>query len=660
MSTRKGKRQLDPVMWQPSIKRQENANITGFMARVRESYGVNVTGYENLYRWSIAEPAAFWDLMWRFAGIIASEKGRQIVANADKMPGARWFPEARLNYAENLLLKSHEDQCAIIFHGENGESQCLSYGELYRCVSQLAQALHHDGVKPGDRVAGILPNRPESIIAMLATTSLGAIWSSCSPDFGVAGIVDRFSQIGPKVLFIGDGYFFNGKTFDRSNQIAPLLQAMPSIERLVLTPVISSFDGANENQVTLWQDYLAGFPNDRPMVFAQLPFDAPLFILYSSGTTGPPKCIVHGIGGTLIQHLKEHRLHTDIHAGDRLFYYTTCGWMMWNWLVSGLASGATLVIYDGSPLYPKADFLFDLIDAYRINIFGISAKYIDALKKAAVAPRTTHNLASLRTILSTGSPLAPASFDFVYDSIKSDVCLSSISGGTDIISCFVLGCPILPVRRGEIQCRGLAMKVEVYDEKGQPLQGEKGELVCTAPFPSMPVGFWNDPEQRQYHAAYFEKFPGVWSHGDYVALTDQGGMIIYGRSDAVLNPGGVRIGTAEIYRQVEQIDEVLESLVVGQDYDGDCRLILFVVLRPGLQLNDQLIAAIKQHIRTNASPRHVPALILQVTDIPRTKNGKIVELAVRDIIHGRPIKNQQALANPEALEQFRRLVPLLQ
>ncbi|WP_040591266.1 acetoacetate--CoA ligase [Methylobacter marinus] len=650
---------MNPVIWRPSVKRQEKANISRFMEKVRECRDVNVTDYEELYRWSITEPAAFWDLMWQFAGIIATCKGTQIVADADKMPGTKWFPEARLNYAENLLLKGHENQCAIIFRGENGESQHISYGELYRHVSQLAQALRNDGVILGDRVAGVLPNRPESIIAMLATTSLGAVWSSCSPDFGVAGIVDRFSQITPKVLFVGDGYFFNGKTFDRTSQIAPLLQTMPSVERLVLIPVINSFDGANENQVTLWQDYIDGFPDNQPIAFAQMPFDAPLFILYSSGTTGPPKCIVHGVGGTLIQHLKEHRLHTDIHAGDCLFYYTTCGWMMWNWLVSGLASGATLVIYDGSPLYPSADSLFDLIDAYRINFFGVSAKYIHALKKAAITPKDTHSLASLSTILSTGSPLAPDSFDFVYESIKSDVCLSSISGGTDIISCFVLGCPILPVRRGEIQCRGLGMKVEVYDDKARSVTGEKGELVCTAPFPSMPVGFWNDPRQRQYHAAYFEKFPGAWSHGDYVALTDQGGMIMYGRSDAVLNPGGVRIGTAEIYRQVEQIDEVLESLIVGQDHDGDCRLILFVVLRPGLQLSDQLIAAIKQHIRQNASPRHVPALILQVTDIPRTKNGKIVELAVRDIIHSRPVRNQQTLANPEALEQFRQFLPLL-
>jgi len=651
---------LNPIMWQPSIEKQEKANITGFMARVRESLGIDVSDYESLYRWSITDTAAFWDLMWQFAGIIATHKGTQIVADADKMPGARWFPEARLNYAENLLLKGHENQCAIISHGENGENQRLSYGELYRRVSQLVEVLRSDGVRPGDRVAGVLPNRLESIIAMLATTSLGAIWSSCSPDFGVAGIIDRFNQISPKILFMADGYFFNGKVFDRSGQIAPLLQAMPSLERLVLIPLINSFDKKPESQVTLWQNYLAGFPDDQLITFAQMPFDAPLFILYSSGTTGPPKCIVHGIGGTLIQHMKEHLLHTDIHAGDCLFYYTTCGWMMWNWLVSGLASGATLVLYDGSPLYPKADSLFDLIDACRIDVFGVSAKYIDALKKAAVTPKNTHNLASLKTILSTGSPLVPDSFDYVYESIKSDVCLSSISGGTDIISCFVLGCPILPVRRGEIQCRGLAMKVDVFDDDGRSLQGQKGELVCTAPFPSMPVCFWNDPEQHQYHAAYFEKFPGVWSHGDYVALTDQGGMVIYGRSDAVLNPGGVRIGTAEIYRQVERIDEVLESLVVGQDYDGDCRLILFVVLRPGLQLTDQLITTIKQHIRENASPRHVPSLILQVTDIPRTKNGKIVELAVRNIIHGRPVKNQQALANPEALEQFVRIVPLLQ
>jgi acetoacetyl-CoA synthetase len=643
---------VNPVLWQPSAARRENANITRFMAAVRKEYGLDTSDYASLYRWSVENLAAFWDLFWDFAEIKAARKGDIVLAEQNKMPGARWFPEARLNYAENLLRRQDELRFALSFRGENGETCRLTCGELYRRVSQAAQALRNDGVKPGDRVAGVLPNRPEAIIAMLATASLGAVWSSCSPDFGVPGIVDRFGQISPQVLFVPDGYFFNGKAFDRTNQLEPLLKALPSLRKAVMIPYLKSESFRPGPQTTRWQDYLADFPEDLPIDFEPMAFDAPLFILYSSGTTGPPKCIVHGVGGTLIQHLKEHLLHVDVHPGDRLFYYTTCGWMMWNWLVSGLASGAELVLYDGSPLYPKADALFDLIDEFEINILGVSAKYIDAIKKAAVTPKNTHSLSSLKTILSTGSPLAPEAFDYVYDSIKSDVCLSSISGGTDIISCFVLGCPLLPVRRGEIQCRGLGMDVDVYDENGRSLQEEKGELVCKSPFPSMPVGFWNDPSLNLYRAAYFEKYPGVWHHGDYVALTECGGMVIYGRSDAVLNPGGIRIGTAEIYRQVEQVDEVLESLVVGHEIDGDCRIILFVILRPGVELSESLKTKIKQQIRQNASPHHVPAEILQVTDIPRTKSGKIAELAVRNIIHGRPVKNLHALANPEALEQY--------
>jgi acetoacetyl-CoA synthetase len=645
---------VNPVLWQPSAERQQNANIARFIESVREKYGLDAADYASFYRWSIDHSPAFWDAFWDFAMIRSSRKGNTVLVDPHKMPGARWFPEARLNYAENLLRSRDERRSAIRFRGENGETCRLSCADLYRLVSQAAQALINDGVRPGDRIAGVLPNRPETVIAMLAAASLGAVWSSCSPDFGVPGIVDRFGQIGPKVLFIADGYFFNGKRFDRTDQLEPLLDALPSVRKAVLVPYLKSGAPGFGPKVTLWQDYLADFPEDRPIDFEPMAFDAPLFILYSSGTTGPPKCIVHGIGGTLIQHLKEHLLHVDVHPGDRLFYYTTCGWMMWNWLVSGLASGAELVLYDGSPLYPKADTLFDLIDEAQIDIFGVSAKYLDALRKSAARPGRTHDLSPLKTILSTGSPLAPEAFDYVYDSIKSDVCLSSISGGTDIISCFVLGCLILPVRRGEIQCRGLGMDVDVFDDHGRSLQGEKGELVCKSPFPSMPVGFWNDPDGRQYRAAYFEKYPGVWHHGDYVALTESGGMIIYGRSDAVLNPGGIRIGTAEIYRQVEQIDEVLESLVVGRDIDGDCRIVLFVILRPGIALTDTLTAKIKQQIRLNASPHHVPAEILQVTDIPRTKSGKIAELAVRNVIHGRPVKNLHALANPEALTQYLR------
>ncbi|MGJ0484748.1 MAG: acetoacetate--CoA ligase [Methylomicrobium sp.] len=642
---------MNPVLWQPSAERQQNANLTRFIAAVREQYGLNASDYASLYQWSIENPADFWSLLWDFAGIQASRKGERILVDPHKMPGARWFPDARLNYAENLLRNRDERRFAIRFRGENGETHQVTYGELYRRVSQTARALRKDGVRPGDRVAGVLPNRPETIVAMLATASLGAVWSSCSPDFGVPGIVDRFGQISPKVLFVADGYFFGGKPFARTDQIEPLLKALPSVQKAVLVPYLQGAP-LSIAPATLWQDYLAEFPESHPIDFEPMAFDDPLFILYSSGTTGPPKCIVHGVGGTLLQHLKEHLLHVDVHPGDRLFYYTTCGWMMWNWLVSGLASGAELVLYDGSPLYPKPDALFDLIDEFRITIFGVSAKYIDTLKKASVRPKEMHRLSSLKTILSTGSPLAPEAFDYVYDSIKTDVCLSSISGGTDIISCFVLGCPLLPVRRGEIQCRGLGMDVDVYDENGRSIQGEKGELVCKSPFPSMPVGFWNDPEQHLYRAVYFEKYPGVWWHGDYVALTESGGIIIYGRSDAVLNPGGIRIGTAEIYRQVEQVDEVLESLVVGQDIDGDCRIILFVILRSGLELTDALKAKIKQQIRLNASPHHVPAEIRQVTDIPRTKSGKIAELAVRNILHGRQVKNRQALANPEALDQY--------
>jgi acetoacetyl-CoA synthetase len=643
---------VNPVLWQPSAERQGNANIIRFMKLVRDRYRVDVTGYAALYQWSIENPAAFWDLMWQFADIKAGRKGEVILSHKGRMPGALWFPDARLNYAENLLRLRDKNNFAISFQGESGETRRFSYNDLHCRVSQLTQALRNDGIKVGDRIAGVLPNLPETIIAMLATASLGAIWSSCSPDFGVSGIVDRFSQIAPNVLFVCDGYTFNGKEFDRLDQIEPLLNALPSVQKTVLTPYLHSEASKVSNKVTLWQDYLADYSEDLPIAFVPMAFNDPLFILYSSGTTGPPKCIVHSVGGTLLQHLKEHLLHVDIHPGDRLFYYTTCGWMMWNWLASGLASGAELVLYDGSPLYPREDSLFDLIDEFQINIFGVSAKYIDTIKKSAVNPKNTHDLSSLNTILSTGSPLMPEGFDFVYEAIKSDVCLSSISGGSDIISCFVLGCPILPVRRGEIQCRGLAMDVDVYDDNGLSLQGEKGELVCKAPFPSMPVGFWNDLDQSQYHAAYFEKYPGIWWHGDYVALTESGGMIIFGRSDAVLNPGGIRIGTAEIYRQVEQVDEVLESLVVGQEIDGDCRIILFVILRKGVALTEQLKVKIKQQIRQNASPHHVPKEILQVTDIPRTKSGKIAELAVRNIIHGQPVKNQHTLANPEALEQY--------
>jgi acetoacetyl-CoA synthetase len=513
--------------------------------------------------------------------------------------------------------------------------------ELHALVSRLQQALQAEGVGKGDRVAGYLPNLPESVAAMLATASLGAIWSSCSPDFGVQGVLDRFGQIEPKVLFHGDGYLYGGKRFELREKVERVLAGLPSVRKVVTVGYEGGFGG-----------FESGF-QAREVRYERVGFNDPLYILYSSGTTGVPKCIVHGTGGTLLQHLKEHRLHSDVKGGDRLFYFTTLGWMMWNWLVSGLASGATLLLYDGSPFVGRGRVVFDFADASGMTHLGTSAKFIDAIAKAGLKPRATHRLESLRAILSTGSPLLPESFDYVYRDVKSDVCLSSISGGTDIVSCFVLGNPTGPVWRGEIQAKGLGMAVEVFDEQGHPIENDKGELVCTKPFPSMPVGFWNDPDGAKYRAAYFEKYPNVWRHGDWCEITPHGGIVIYGRSDAVLNPGGVRIGTAEIYRQVEQLDEVLESLVIGQDWQGDVRVVLFVKLKEGASLSEDLVAAIKKRIRDNTTPRHVPAKILQVMDIPRTKSGKIVELAVREVVHGRPVKNLEALANPEALEHFR-------
>jgi acetoacetyl-CoA synthetase len=638
-------------LWEPSRERIEQANMTAFMQSVRARWKAEIHDYATLYRWSVEHPEHFWQSLWSFTRVKATHQGDVVLEHGDQMPGAQWFREAQLNFAENLL-RQRDDSAAIVFWGEDQVRRTLTHRALYDEVSQLAQALRAQGVVAGDRVAGYLPNMPETIIAMLATASIGAIWSSCSPDFGTQGVLDRFGQIEPKVLFSADGYYYNGQRHDSLAKLTDIVAQLPSLARVVVVPYLSrrpSVSGIEHGFV--YSDFVAAH-SPGEIDFAQLPFDHPLYVMYSSGTTGVPKCIVHGAGGTLIQHLKEHQLHVDIKAGDRLFYFTTCGWMMWNWLVSGLASGATVMLYDGSPFHPDGNVLFDFADAEGITVFGASAKYIDAVNKAGLEPRKTHKLKSLRTILSTGSPLVPESFDFVYEKVKSDICLSSISGGTDIISCFVLGNPILPVWRGEIQCRGLGMRVEVYDERGKAIKGEKGELVCTAPFPSMPVAFWNDPSGEKYRAAYFERFPGVWCHGDYVQLSEHDGMIMYGRSDAILNPGGVRIGTAEIYRQAEQLDEVVESLVIGQQWQGDERVILFVRLRDGFILDETLINKIKQQIRRNTTPRHVPAKVIQVADIPRTKSGKIVELAVRNVVHGEPVKNKEALANPEALDLF--------
>jgi len=640
------------VLWRPSRERIARSNITRFIHLVNQRWNAGARDSQQLYEWSVREPEQFWTAIWDFCGIVAETRGERVLVDGHKMPGAKWFPDARLNFAENLLRR-RDDDTAMVFWGEDKVRRRMSYAEVYDAVSRTMQALSATGVKEGDRVAAFMPNMPETIIFMLAVTGLGAIWSSCSPDFGAQGVLDRFGQIAPKVLFAVEGYHYNGKTHDTLPRIAEIARNLPTLARTVIVsytrekPDLSGI----RNAVHL-ADFVGPY-RGREITFRRLPFDHPLLILYSSGTTGVPKCIVHGAGGTLLQHLKEHQLHTDLKRGDRLFYFTTCGWMMWNWLASGLATGVTLLLYDGSPFHPGPRVLFDFADEERMTVFGTSAKYIDALNKAGARPIDTHRLDTVETITSTGSPLVPEGFDYVYRAIKKDVLLSSISGGTDIASCFVLGNPTAPVFRGEIQCRGFGMNVQVFDDDGNTVIGTKGELVCTAPFPSMPVYFWNDPDGAKYLAGYFERFPQTWCHGDYMELTQRGTAIIYGRSDATLNPGGVRIGTAEIYRQVEQLDEVVESLVIGQDWDNDVRVVLFVRLRDGVALDDALAKKIKDQIRINTTPRHVPAKIVQVADIPRTKSGKIVELAVRNVVHGNPVRNLEALANPEALEQFR-------
>jgi len=599
----------------------------------------------------VRQPEKFWQLVWEFCGIRASGDFDQILVDGDKMPGARWFPGVRLNFAQNLL-RHKDDRIALIARNEWGDDRQFTYADLHEQVGKLGNALREAGVVAGDRVAAFMPNVPETVIAMLAATSIGAVWSSCSPDFGINGVLDRFGQIAPKVLFTTDAYGYGGKRFDCLAKVRSVLERLPSVEKLVVVPASNEelkLEGLRN--AVAWPDFLGH--ELHPPRFEMLPFDHPLYVMYSSGTTGVPKCIVHGAGGTLLQHLKELVLHTDLKRDDTIFYFTTCGWMMWNWLVSSLSTGATVVLYDGSPFHPGPEALWQIAADERVSVFGVSAKYLAALEKAGYAPRTHHDLGALRAVLSTGSPLLPESFDFVYQDVKADLQLSSISGGTDILSCFALGNPLLPVHRGEIQCRGLGMKVEVWDDAGHALRGEPGELVCSAPFPSMPIGFWADAEGVAYRAAYFERFPGVWHHGDWVELTWHDGLVIHGRSDAVLNPGGVRIGTAEIYRQVERLPEVLESIAIGQDWQGDVRVVLFVRLRPGIALDATLIDRIKRTIREGTTPRHVPAKVLAVPDIPRTISGKLTELAVRHAVHGRAVKNVDALANPAALDHFR-------
>jgi len=612
--------------------------------------------YRDLHRYSIENPAEFWRAVWEFCEIVGYA-GNEVVIDPDKMPGAKWFPGARLNFAENLL-RYRDDQSAILFKSETGDSAELSYRELYTAVAQTASALKAAGVETGDRVAGYMPNLPETVIAMLAATSIGAIWSSCSPDFGIDGVVDRLGQIKPRVLFCAAAYSYNGKTHDCLDKVKSIVNAIPSIGKTIVVPYVNPGAKLRKIRAAVWFDDFID-KDAREIDFVRLPFDHPVYIMYSSGTTGVPKCIAHGAGGTLIQHLKELVLHTNLRRSDRICYFTTCGWMMWNWLMSSLAVGATMVLYEGSPFYPSAGAMFDLIDEFEITVFGTGAKAISGWEKAGVKPRETHQLNSLVTLLSTGSPLSPESYDYVYREIKQNLCLSSISGGTDIVSCFVPGCPILPVYRGEIQCAGLGMAVEIRrDDGSEAAVDETGELCCRLPFPAMPVFFWGDENGSKYKAAYFEKIPGIWAQGDFAKQTENGGYVIFGRSDATLNPGGVRIGTAEVYRQVEILDEVLESLCVGQQWDDDVRVVLFVKLREGITLDDELQDRIRKAIRQKTTPRHVPARIVQVADIPRTISGKIVELAVRNVIHDRPVKNIDALANPEALEFYRDLPEL--
>jgi acetoacetyl-CoA synthetase len=650
-SERVATRSTPELLWQPTADQIARSNLAAFMRFLAGRGQPAMCDYSSLYQWSIDQPRAFWAAIWDFCGVVASRQYDSIVEHFDRMPGAHWFPGARLNYAENLL-RFRDDRPALVSVNDRSHRDALSYRQLALAVGRTARALKALGVGPGDRVAGYLPNIPETVIALLAASSVGAVWSSCSPDFGAQGVLDRFGQIEPKVLFAVDGYIDLGRRVDLLPRVREIRNRIGSIEHIAVVPYLDPprLDLDALAGAVAWGDFLSTVP-DGPPEFEQLSADHPLYILYSSGTTGPPKCIVHAAGGILLKHLSELILHGDLTRDDRLFYFTSTGWMMWNWLISGLAVGCTVVLYDGAPLSPKVDILFDLAERERVTVFGTSPKYLSTIEKVRLEPAKTHDLSSLRAVLSTGAPLHNQNFDYVYRAIKRDVRLSSICGGTELCGFFLSDNPIGPVYRGELQCRTLGTKVQVFDDAGQPVVNQQGELVCSAPFPSMPLGFWNDP--AAYHRTYFEHFPGVWRHGDRAELNERGGMVIYGRSDATLNPGGVRIGTAEIYRPVEQVPEVLESIVVGQQWEGDMRVVLFVKLREGLALDNELRRRIRDEIRHSTTPRHVPAKVLQVADIPRTRSGKLVELAVRDVIHGRPVRNAEALLNPEALAHFK-------
>ena len=644
-------------LWQPSDSQIAASQMTAFQKHLEVTHGERFYNYSELHLWSIENPELFWQAVWNFCDVIAPSPPKQVVNNLNRFPGANWFPGTKINFAENLL-RFKDDRTAIVSLMENGERRTLTHAELFLEVEKLAAAMRAHGIVKGDRIAGLMPNILETVVAMLATTSIGAIWSSCSPDFGVSGAYDRFSQIRPRLLFTTSSYCYDDKVIDCSDKVSAIQSRLDSLEITIVVPFNNeATEFSNLAKTMNWDNFVSKGP-DSPLVFTRVGFDHPLYIMYSSGTTGVPKCIVHGTGGTLLQHLKEHKLHTNLSNEDTLFYFTTCGWMMWNWLVSALATGCTLVLYDGSPFASEGRILLDAIDDEGITVFGTSAKYISAMEKQGLKPTTSHKLGSLKTILSTGSPLSEASFEYIYRDFKSDIRLSSISGGTDIVSCFMLGNPNLPVYSGEIQCLGLGMAVEFWHAEGECQVGITGELVCVKPFPSTPVGFWDDDGDKRFLNAYFEQYPSVWTHGDYGELTEHAGVIIQGRSDAVLNPGGVRIGTAEIYRQIESLPEIVDALAVGQDWETDERIILFVVLQTNIKLTKDLSTLIKETIRRKTTPRHVPAKVIAVPDIPRTISGKIVELAVRKVIHQQQVDNTDALANPDALKFFMNLEEL--